>query len=446
MIDSLFTDFPAISIENIPDLVLAILERIEKAGFFAFIVGGCIRDLLCKKTVKDWDIVTDADPGQIQNIFHEYKTVYIGKKFQTVTLIIKNQKYHISEVRYEKSEKKKSFLKRGDRYSILVEDLLCRDFTINSIAWNHFKGILDSSDGLTDLKCKVIRSIDPDGSFQKDPLRMIRAVRFTSELNFFIDLPTEYSILRNNVLINKVSPERIKEELCLILKSSNAKKGILLLKKYGLEKQIFNVDKIKKVYNQRDENKDYLILHKINNFKESIPSQLALWGRLTFASYYNTQLFFISIISSLKFDKKTVNKTKVLLSRKWEEMGFDSDIDIRRHIQELGKDNTRELFQLKKTMLLSGKNSMEMKTIAKEEILLENEVKQDRPVSLKKLAINGADLIKAGIPEGRKIGEILRLILNRVVLFPENNEREYLMKIIKQFAVDPDMPARLVKW
>ena len=96
----------------------------------------------------------------------------------------------------------------------------------------------------------------------------------------------EYSILRNNVLINKVSPERIKEELCLILKSSNAKKGILLLKKYGLEKQIFNVDKIKKVYNQRDENKDYLILHKINNFKESIPSQLALWGRLTFASYY----------------------------------------------------------------------------------------------------------------------------------------------------------------
>lgn len=446
MIDSLFTDFPAISIENIPDLVLAILERIEKAGFFAFIVGGCIRDLLCKKTVKDWDIVTDADPGQIQNIFHEYKTVYIGKKFQTVTLIIKNQKYHISEVRYEKSEKKKSFLKRGDRYSILVEDLLCRDFTINSIAWNHFKGILDPSDGLTDLKCKVIRSIDPDGSFQKDPLRMIRAVRFTSELNFFIDLPTEYSILRNNVLINKVSPERIKEELCLILKSSNAKKGILLLKKYGLEKQIFNVDKIKKVYNQRDENKDYLILHKINNFKESIPSQLALWGRLTFASYYNTQLFFISIISSLKFDKKTVNKTKVLLSRKWEEMGFDSDIDIRRHIQELGKDNTRELFQLKKTMLLSGKNSMEMKTIAKEEILLENEVKQDRPVSLKKLAINGADLIKAGIPEGRKIGEILRLILNRVVLFPENNEREYLMKIIKQFAVDPDMPARLVKW
>lgn len=446
MIDSLFTDFSAISIENIPDLVLAILERIEKAGFFAFIVGGCIRDLLCKKTVKDWDIVTDADPGQIQNIFHEYKTVYIGKKFQTVTLIIKNQKYHISEVRYEKSEKKKSFLKRGDRYSILVEDLLCRDFTINSIAWNHFKGILDSSDGLTDLKCKVIRSIDPDGSFQKDPLRMIRAVRFTSELNFFIDLPTEYSILRNNVLINKVSPERIKEELCLILKSSNAKKGILLLKKYGLEKQIFNVDKIKKVYNQRDENKDYLILHKINNFKESIPSQLALWGRLTFASYYNTQLFFISIISSLKFDKKTVNKTKVLLSRKWEEMGFDSDIDIRRHIQELGKDNTRELFQLKKTMLLSGKNSMEMKTIAKEEILLENEVKQDRPVSLKKLAINGADLIKAGIPEGRKIGEILRLILNRVVLFPENNEREYLMKIIKQFAVDPDMPARLVKW
>ena len=115
-------------------------------------VGGCVRDLLSRKKGKDWDIVTDAEPEQIQEIFNNFKTLLIGKSFQTVTLIINSKVYHISSLHKEKKQKIiiQHDVRQEERIPLLLQDLLNRDFTINSLAWNPQKGLLDPAKGIKD--------------------------------------------------------------------------------------------------------------------------------------------------------------------------------------------------------------------------------------------------------------------------------------------------------
>lgn len=432
-----FFDFPETVKKNIPNSVISIIKKLEEFGFSAFMVGGCVRDIICRKPVKDWDIVTDARLEQIQNIFYDWKVLYIGKSFQTATLIKNSKAYHISEARCKKGAREASLFKKKGRHSLIIKDLLCRDFSINSIAWNPNIGFLDPANGFRDIKEKVIRSLSPDICFQEDPLRMLRAVRFVCELKFSINKQTGSSIMKHAVLVSHVSPERIREEICLIFKSSNAKKGVLLLRYYDLEKYIYNMDKIKKIF--KNTRKDKIALQAINNLREDLSSQLALWGRLSFSTYQHTQNFFIPLICNLKFKKETINKLKILLSKEWEKMSFNSDKDVRYYMLELGKENTKTMFYLKKIMLSLEQNSTKLKTIVKEERLLKNELQLDRPVSLDRLAIKGEDLIKMGIPEGRRIGEILQLLLNKIVISPESNNKEYLINIIKNIIKSSDL-------
>ena len=395
-------------------------------------VGGCVRDLLSGKKGKDWDIVTHAQPEQTQKIFRGFKTLLIGKSFQTVTLVIDAKVYHISSLHNGGKQKTvvQHVVRQEEKSHLLLQDLLSRDFTINSLAWNPQKGLLDPAQGLKDLERKVIRSREPDLRFQEDPLRMLRAIRIACEHDFTIDKKTEDSIHKNAFLIHRVSPERIKEEISSLLQSPDAQRGIELVRQYGLERHILSKDRIKKELLGRDSS-EKISFYGLNEFKKDLPAQLALWGRLYFGSCYKARIFFLPLIAHLRFKNIILKKLKTLLSKEWTSLDFSTAQNIRFLMAEVGRENCQTMFRLKKILLSTEgeSNRFNKKTLTLEENLLQDELEKNPPVSLTGLTVKGKDLIKIGLPPGKRMGEILQLLLNKVLISPENNHKDYLLSI-----------------
>ncbi|MFZ2330481.1 MAG: hypothetical protein WAW45_02620, partial [Atribacterota bacterium] len=344
--------------------------------------------------------------------------------------------YHISTIRGIESKvvgenRENNLLAEQERYQLIINDLLCRDFTINSLAWNPDKGILDPSDGLPDLNRKLIRSLKPAIRFKEDPLRMIRAIRIACQLNFTIDCLTGKSIRKHAFLINRVSPERIREELYAVFQTSEAKKGIILLRQYGLEQFIFSIDKVKR---ERMGAKEWELIPSagFDEFREELFYWLAVWGRFSFGSCRQAQILYIPLLYNLKFHKEIIKKLKILLSREWIGMDYSSGKNIRVLMSELGKENCKTMFYLKKMLLWSEKKVDMLAKLEKEEELLKNELRKKPPISFKDLAIKGEDLIEMGIPEGKRLGEVLQSLLTEVLFSPENNNKDFLIRMVEK--------------
>jgi tRNA nucleotidyltransferase (CCA-adding enzyme) len=420
--------------DDIPYDVLFILKKLKDSGFWSFLVGGCVRDLLLKRTVRDWDIITDARPSQIELIFREYKTLIIGKSFHTVALVLNHKMYQIS------SFWNKGTLYLGDQqgklFRILQNDLICRDFTINAMAWNQGRGLLDPSKGLQDLSQKVLRSISPDKRFKEDPLRMLRAVRIASELDFTMSAEIKKSLIQHNFLISHVSAERIRNELYYIFKSYDTKRGILLLQQFGLDRYIFSLDQVKKIQVTKKERKEnYLLLSGLDNLKKDLVAQLVLWGRLYFGSCQAARMFYFPVVKFLKFTKRTIERIKILLSTEWQDVDFSSSIQIRFLIAQFGRENIELLMSLKK-ILLSESNQLQQNQLKIEERLLREELGSNNPVELSDLAIDGNDLINMGLSEGKEIGDILRIIFKKVLVNPKNNNKDILVQFVQDIIKD----------
>jgi len=259
---------PKINMENIPDHVKHVTSILEKAGFEAFLVGGCVRDLIMNREPKDWDITTNATPEEIIRLFD--KTIY-ENTFGTVGVCIpkvsyetpkpnpkpgldednvthvtnyneNRVKYYIVEVTPYRIEAKYSDFRHPDKVKFsknIEDDLKRRDFTMNALALGSDGVIKDNFDGLKDIKDKVIRTVNsPDDRFQEDALRMLRAVRFSSQLGFAVSYETMESISKNAEFIKNVSFERIRDEFVKIIESNDPVSGIVLLQKLGILKYI----------------------------------------------------------------------------------------------------------------------------------------------------------------------------------------------------------------
>jgi len=257
-------------ISKIPKEVSHVTDTLEKAGFEAYLVGGCVRDLLMNKEPKDWDITTNAKPEQIIGLFE--KTVY-ENTFGTVavclpaqagvpreTLITSPQpsplqgegkiqdvsretpEYMIIEVTPYRIEAKYSDFRHPDEVKFsdkLEDDLKRRDFTVNAMALNSKGHLVDLFDGIKDIKNKTLKAVgSPDDRFTEDALRMLRAVRFSCQLNFSVEHETMESILKNSELIKQISFERIRDEFIKIIMSENSASGIVMLQKFNLLKNI----------------------------------------------------------------------------------------------------------------------------------------------------------------------------------------------------------------
>ena len=229
-------------IQKIPKEVSYVTNTLEKAGFQAYLVGGCVRDLLMDILPKDWDVTTSAKPDQIMGLFP--KTVY-ENNFGTVAVIqedVSQETLRQIEVTPFRIEAKYSDFRHPDEIKFsdtLEDDLKRRDFTVNSLALDSKGHITDLFDGLKDMKGKTLRAVgNPDDRFQEDALRMLRAVRFSCQLDFSVSHETMESILKNADLIKKISQERIHDEFVKIIMSKNPASGIVMLQKFGLLKNI----------------------------------------------------------------------------------------------------------------------------------------------------------------------------------------------------------------
>lgn len=384
---------------NIPKFTETIIEDIEKAGFEAYLVGGCVRDLILGRTPNDWDIASSASPFDIICLFE--KTVPTGIKYGTVTVFIKNEKAEVTAFRSEEEYKDSRRPSKVSFVSDIKTDLSRRDFTINSLAYNPQKGLVDPFGGRIDLKNKVIRTVgEPEKRFDEDALRILRAFRFSSQLGFEIDNETLRACKEKACNVENISGERIKTELDKILQSNEPEIIADVFKSGALdfimnsEKKEFDAESLAKVPNKLSQRTAALFyLAEFINKEETFKC-------LHFSNSEKSEiLFFIDILS------RELPKSKA---------------DIKRLLKNIEEPNLlRNAFELVSVLKnVCADNCFSMLSE------IEN---NSEPYTLKQLAISGNDLIEAGFNKGPQCGEILNMLLEKVIEEPIINDRKTLI-------------------
>lgn len=383
---------------KLPENVKFILNKLAQNGYEGYVVGGCVRDYLMGKAPHDYDITTSALPEDVKKIFPH--TVDTGIQHGTVTIIIDKTGYELTTYRIDGEYKDNRHPEEVIFTDRLSGDLSRRDFTVNAIAYNPVKGFVDLFGGREDIENKIIRGVGiAHKRFQEDALRMMRAVRFSAQLDFSIEEETLRALKENAHLIKNISIERIREEFFkLVLSDHNERLDILLnsgMTEYFLP-EILN------------KNIDY---GKINTLSKDISVRLAYIFKDI--DYKIVQ----KIMKRLKADNKTSDIVTKLV--RYNDYEITSPYSMRKLISIIG-ENTLKLIEI-----IGAVNNISVKNETK----LYDTVKNDC-CSLKALELTGNDLIAEGIT-GKAIGQALNKALEYVMNEPEKNVKEVLLNYIK---------------
>ena len=398
---------------DLPKNVENIIGSLEEHGFEGFAVGGCVRDSLLKKTPKDWDITTDALPVDMKKIFK--KTFDTGIAHGTVTVLMDGVGYELTTYRIDGNY---SDGRHPDSVSFsknLSEDLCRRDFTINAMAYSNKKGIVDLFDGRKDLQNGIIRAVgDAKKRFDEDALRMLRAVRFASQLGFKIDDDTFEAIKEKAKLLSNVSKERIFVELNKSLCGDFAQ-NIKMVYTSGLYryigKEFAKLDKsIYDFYPRKFHNKKHMYWAA---FLENIENVEAVK----------------KILFELKSDNATRNNTYLLVKELKNPLP-SSDEDIRWSLHRIGADLFCDYIEILKSDKKNVDILDKIDTIENRYSLI---LKENHAYEISMLDITGKDLMDIGISKGPKIGEVLEFLLKKVIENPLNNEKSSLLRLVKEF-------------
>lgn len=456
-------------LKKIPSTVLLALSKLKENNFEAFIVGGCVRDLLLNKEPNDWDITTNATPSQILEIFPDGK---YENKFGTVILaekyLGKPESKNNIEVTTYRIESTYSDRRRPDEVKFakkLEEDLERRDFTINAMALEiinkkEYK-IIDLFEGQTDLNNKIIRAVgNADERFNEDALRMIRAIRFISQLieldaskDWQIEKETLLAIDNNKDLLKFISAERLQDEFSKIILSDNPALGIDLLMETGLMRHI-----IPELYETVDIKQNRHHYHgpfntvykhllaslrtcpskklevRLASFLHDIGKPESKRGKGEFSTFYGHEYISAkktkNILTRLKFPKKIIDKTVLLVKNHMFYYNVDEvgEKGVRRVIQKVGLDNINDLIDVRIGDRLGSGTAKAVPYKLRHFKYIVEKVSTDA-ISVKQLAVNGNDLIKLlDIKPGPKIGTILDILLSEVIDDASLNNKEYLSK------------------
>ena len=443
---------------KLPETTAYIIERIEKNGFEAFAVGGCIRDSLLGRVPNDWDITTSAKPEDIMNIFEN--TVETGIEHGTVTVVIDKEPYEVTTYRIDGDYTDGRHPDSVEFTENIEEDLSRRDFTINAMAYNNSTGLVDVFGGREDLENRVIRCVgNPKKRFEEDALRMMRGIRFSAQLGFSIDKDTFKAIEEMADSISAVSIERINVEFTKTL-MSDAKK-IMIYHETGILKNV-----LPELYTIEKENlrKDFSIEKSIKmgiDCADLCKKDLAC--RLAGFFVYINEVIGIEntkkILKKMRYDNKTISKTCELLKYsmrnisnnkedlKYLLMKLDSVelledlIDLKAAEVDTYLETQKKIFEYESTKNdESDKVGLEvLEAFTVESLIVLNNVENTLKeivdnkecFRVKDLDINGKDLIAAGVKPGKEIGEMLNKILKEVIKNPDINKKEKLLEIIK---------------
>lgn len=395
---------------NLPENVERVIERLEENGFEGFVVGGCVRDSLLKKTPTDWDITTDALPEEMKKIFK--KTFDTGIDHGTVTVLMGGIGYELTTYRIDGAY---SDGRHPDTVSFsrnLSEDLCRRDFTINAMAYSHKRGIVDLYNGKEDLDEGIIRAVgDAKKRFDEDALRMLRAVRFSSQLGFKIEDKTFDAIKEKAALLSKVSKERIFVELNKTLCGEYAE-NINLIYKSGLYRYIG-----KEFGKLKEEFYDF--------YSRKFGDQKYMYWTAFLQNIDDISLV-KRIFSELKSDNVTKNNTCLLIEELKLPLPSD-DEDIRWSLNRLGYRLFEDYIKICKS---DRKKKEALQKIYDIENRYESIKRENQAFEISMLDVTGSDLIRLGMQKGPEIGEMLEHLLKRVIKNPEQNKKELLTSYV----------------
>jgi len=457
---------------KIPNEVQFIIELLKKEGYEAYIVGGCVRDLLRGIKPEDWDIATDAKPQEIQKIFP--KSFY-SNQFFTVTVLTENQDPSLKEIEITtfRKEAKYTDKRHPDEISFaktIQEDLSRRDFTINAMAieiqnskvksqnGNAKLKIVDQFEGQKDLKNKIIRAVgNPKERFAEDALRMMRAVRLAVTLGegWQIEEKTKEGIIKNAFWLQAISKERIRDEFLKIIMAKRAAEGIEMLRELGLLKTF--LPELEEGY-KISQNKHHIYdcyWHSLLSLKyaaekgfnqnvrlaalfHDIGKPRVKKGEGPDATFYGHEILgtkmTIQILNRLKFPKKDIEKIAKLVRYHlfYYNAGEVSESSVRRLVRRVGPENMEELLQVRMADRIgSGVPKAEPYKLRHLKYVIEK-VSQD-PISVKMLKVNGNDVMRIlKIEPGPKVGQILDILLGYVLEDPKKNEKNFLEKEIEK--------------
>ncbi|TSC94080.1 MAG: poly(A) polymerase [Parcubacteria group bacterium Licking1014_1] len=447
---------------TIPKEVKNIIDKLEEAGFEAYIVGGCVRDFLLRVEPEDWDVTTNAKPEEIQRVFPDsfYENKFLTVTARTGSKNLKLQEIEITTYRYEAKYSDKRHPDEVKYAKTLEEDLSRRDFTINAMALEVKKSktknqkyeVVDLFEGQKDLKDKIIRVVgNSEKRFSEDALRMLRAVRFSATLNFTIENKTAEAIKKNSLWLEAISEERIRDEFLKIIMSDKASDGIELLRKLDLLKYILpellenygvsqNKHHIYDCYQHALKSLEFTAKKKFNMYVRlaallhDIAKPKVKAGEGREATFYNHEIvgakMTFQILNRLKFSKKDIEKITKLVRYHlfYYNVGEVGDSSVRRLVRNVGPENMEELLQVRQADRIgSGVPKAEPYKLRHLKYLIEK-VSGD-PISAKMLKVNGNDLMKIlDINPGSKIGQILDVLLGYVLDNPKKNNKEFLEK------------------
>ncbi|MZK49744.1 CCA tRNA nucleotidyltransferase [Clostridium beijerinckii] len=433
---------------EMPKNVTLIIDRLLENGYEAYMVGGCVRDCILGKEPKDWDITTNAKPLEVVELFD--KVILTGLKHGTVTVMLNKESYEITTYRSDGEYEDNRHPKEVKFVSSLKEDLARRDFTINSMAYNDISGLVDYFNGVEDLGKKIIRTVgDPRKRFDEDALRMLRAIRFSAQLDFTIDRLTLNSIKELKDNIRNISKERVREEFNKILLNNPRK--IEILRECGILEYI--VPGISKIYNFNKNNSCHshdLYNHTIIS-TETVESQIYLrlsmlfhdFGKAcTIRTHENDNLHYSSyskessrianeILKYLKYDNNIINKVTLLIQ--YHDYRIDNKVSIKKLLREIGIDLFKDLIKIQRADILTQDSKYSEKhliNLDEAENILNEIIDNDECFNLKNLKINGGDLLSLGFNKGKEIGEMLNYLLDIVIENPKLNEKRELVKLV----------------
>lgn len=446
---------------NIPAEVRLVTDGLQKAGFEAYIVGGCVRDLLTDKIPKDWDVTTNATPEEIQNIFPD---TFYENKFGTVGVENKetlDESLKVIEVTPYRLESEYSDNRHPDGVKFsknLSDDLKRRDFTMNAIAYDPASGeLVDLYDGMEAIKDKMIKAVgDANERFQEDALRILRAVRFSTQHGFVIEAETMNAMTRHVELLGKISAERIRDEFLKMMMSDEPIVGISMAQKLGILKYICPELEIGIGVEQNGEHIYDVWEHNLRTMQHAADKSWPIHIRIAglfhdigkpatreWVKEKNDYTFYGHDVVGAKITKKICERLKFgndmieKITRLVRYHMFFSDTDqitlsaVRRLVAKVGAENVWDLIDLRICDRIGmGRPKEEPYRLRKFESMIE-EVMRD-PINVGMLKIDGNRLKEMGENPGPRFSWTLHALLEEVLDDPAKNTAEYLENRAKE--------------
>lgn len=438
---------------NIPSDANKIIHTLQNHGHSAYVVGGCVRDSILGRIPHDWDICTSAMPSEMLEIFKDKKVIETGLQHGTITVVVDGEPYEVTTYRIDGVY---SDNRRPDSVTFtdnLVEDLRRRDFTINAMAYNDTEGLIDPFNGLEDIKWQKIQCVgSAKDRFSEDALRILRAIRFASQLEFTIMPSTDWEIHQQYKNLENISIERINSEFCKIASSDSFCVQLLLYK------DVFSlfIPELKDMidFPQNNPYHDYDVfghtIHAVEHCKsEDLTVRLSVFfhdfgkphsyqdgedGIRHFKGHGKVSAEITdNIMKRLRFDNETRNNVVELVY--YHDATFEVGKKyVKRWLNKIGEEQLRRLLEVRKADILGQKPNYEQSRIDKVdniEKILEEVLQEDECFSLKDLAVNGKNLMDIGYKSGRQLGATLQGLLDCVIGEEVNNNKEELLELAK---------------